>query len=494
MNFLIIYKMLIELLSIHMLIKLSMGVIIGLVFGIIPGLGGVIALAVLISMTFSMDPMSAFTFLIGAATAAAFGGSISAILINVPGTSQNVATCLDGYPLTRKGEGIRALAASATASLLGGIFGGLILFLMIPVAREIVMAFASPEYFMLCVLGLTAIASISGKSLRKGLIAGCLGVMLSFIGYDPMTGIVRFSLGIFYLFDGISVVTLLIGMFGIAEMIALVIEGETIANVGFSNISLNKQIWQGVKDIFIHWKLFLQSSAIGTFIGIIPGIGGSTANVVAYGQAVQTSKHPEKFGTGIIEGVIAPEASNNASFGGALIPTVAFGIPGSEMCVVLLGAFILHGLVPGPQLMKENIDLVYLIAWGVIVANIIASVGGLLLMKWLIRVVYIPISLLAPPVIVICILGAYAATGILEDVIMVLILGVLGYWMKKANYPLAPMLIGFVLGHIAELNLHLALQIYGPKFFTRPITILLFIVTIIFTITAQLSRKKTKGV
>ena len=345
------FETIIGLLSIDILFKLFLGVIIGLIFGITPGLGGVVALAVLLSLTYRMTEISAFAFLIGAASAAAFGGSISAILLNVPGTSQNVATCLDGYPMTRKGEGARALAISATASALGGFIGGIVLLFMIPVARKVVMAFAPPEYFMLCFLGLTAIASVSGKSLVRGLISGSIGVLLSFIGYDPVTGILRFTFGNLYLYDGISVVTILIGLFAIPEMLGLMVEGKTIAKTSFSKISLSKQIWAGIRDVFKHFNLFLRSSISGVLIGMMPGVGGATSNVIAYSQAVQTSKHPEKFGTGIPEGVIASEAANNATFGGALIPTVAFGIPGSEMCVVLLGAFMLHGLVPGPQLM-----------------------------------------------------------------------------------------------------------------------------------------------
>jgi len=487
------FDTIIGLLSINILLKLFLGVILGLIFGITPGLGGVVALAVLLSLTYKMTEISAFAFLIGAATAAAFGGSISAILLNVPGTSQNVATCLDGYPMTRKGEGARALAISATASALGGIIGGILLLFMIPIARKLVMAFAPPEYFMLCVLGLTTIASISGKSLIRGLIAGALGVLLSFVGYDPVTGILRFTFGNLYLYDGISVVTLLIGLFAISEMIGLIVEGKTIAKTSFSKVSISKQIWEGIKDVFKHFYLFLRSSISGVLIGMLPGTGGATANVIAYSQAVQTSKHPEKFGTGIPEGVIAPEAANNATFGGALVPTVAFGIPGSEMCVVLLGAFMLHGLVPGPQLMKENIGLVYFIGWGVIIANILASIIGLLIMRWLLRLVYMPINLLAPPVVIICILGAYAATGIIQEIIMVLIFGILGYWMKKADYPLAPMLIGFVLGHLAEINFHLAIQIYGIKFITRPISMILIVITIGFAVFSKTMKKRIKG-
>ena len=280
------FDTIIGLLSINILLKLFLGVIIGLIFGITPGLGGVVALAVLLSLTYKMTEISAFAFLIGAASAAAFGGSISAILINVPGTSQNVATCFDGYPMTRKGEGARAIAISATASALGGVIGGIVLLFMIPIAKRLVMAFASPEYFMLCVLGITAVASVSGKSLVRGLIASSLGVLISFVGYDPVTGILRYTFGNLYLYDGISVVTILIGLFAISEMIGLIVEGKTIAKISFSKVNLRKQIWEGIRDVFKHYILFLQSSISGVLIGMMPGIGGATSNVIAYSQAV----------------------------------------------------------------------------------------------------------------------------------------------------------------------------------------------------------------
>lgn len=469
------------------------GVGIGLIFGVTPGLGGVTALAILISLTYRMTTNTAFALLIGAASAAAFGGSISAILINVPGTSQNVATCLDGYPMTRKGQGARAVAISATASALGGVIGGIALLLLVPVVRQLVMAFAPPEYFMLCVLGLTAIASVSGKSLVRGLIAGTLGVLLSFVGYDPVTGIPRFTMGSLYLYDGIDMITALIGLFAVSEMIGLIVEGKTIARVETSQEASREQVWEGIKDVFRHWSLFLRSSVLGTLVGITPGVGGATGSVIAYSQAVQTSRHPEKFGTGIPEGVIAPEAANNATFGGALVPTVAFGIPGSEMCVVLLGAFMLHGLVPGPQMMKTNLPLVFLIGWGVVIANIIASGLGLVLVRWLLKLVYVPIEMLAPPVVVICFLGAYATTGHVQDVVISFLFGILGYWMKKASYPLAPVIIGFVLGSLAEVNYHLAIQIYGTRFLTRPITLVLIALTVGFVVVPLVNRSVRRG-
>lgn len=475
-----------------------LGVVIGLTFGVTPGLGGVTAIAILISLTYRMTESAAFALLVGAASAAAFGGSVSAILINVPGTSQNVATCLDGYPMTRKGEGARAVAISATASALGGIIGGIALLVLIPFVRRIVMAFAPPEYFMLCVLGLTAIASVSGKSLRRGLIAGAIGVLLSFVGYDPVTGIPRYTLGSLYLYDGIDVITALIGLFAISEMLTLIIEGKSIARAEAradisQGSSTGRQLWEGFKDVFRHWGLFLRSTLLGVFVGITPGIGGATANVIAYSNAVQTSRHPERFGTGIPEGVVAAESANNATFGGALVPTVAFGIPGSEMCVVLLGALMLHGLVPGPQMMKENLGLVFMIGWGVIIANIAASAIGLLFVRLLLRLVYVPITLLAPPVVVICLLGAYATSGHVQDVIIAFVFGVLGYWMKKAGYPLGPMLIGLVLGSLAEVNFHLAVQIYGLKFLTRPITLLLIVLTVGFMLAPLYLSHTRKG-
>jgi TctA family transporter len=455
-----------------------LGILVGLAFGVAPGLGGITAMAILVPLTYKLGQTSAFALLIGAASAVAFGGSVSAILINTPGTNQSVATCLDGYPMTRSGEGRRAIGISATASALGGVVGAIVLLALIPVMHKVVLAFAPPEYFMLCLLGLTAIAGVSGKTMLKGLVMGGLGILLSFVGYDPVTGTLRYTFNALYLYDGIDVVAAVIGLFAIAEMMSLMVEGSTIVS---GNVEEKPGgLVEGMKDVFRHWWLFLRSSVIGTVIGIIPGIGGGTANVVAYSHAVQTSRCPERFGTGVPEGVIAPESANNASFGGALVPTVAFGIPGSEMCVVLLGAFMLHGLVPGPEMLKEHLDLVFQMAWGVAFANIIASLIGVAFMSWLVRLCSVRVSLLAPSIIAISLLGAFATSGNVADVLVALVFGIFGYWMKKLGYPRAPLMIGLVLGGLAEVNLHLSLQIYGLGFVLRPIALVILALILVF--------------
>lgn len=467
-----------------------LGILVGLAFGVAPGLGGITAMAILVPLTYKLGQTSAFALLIGAASAVAFGGSVSAILINTPGTNQNVATCLDGYPMTQRGEGRRAIGISATASALGGVIGATVLLALIPVMHDAVLAFAPPEYFMLCVFGLTAIAGVSGKSMRRGLIMGGLGMLLSFVGCDPVTGTLRYTFNLLYLYDGIGMVSAIIGLFAIAEMISLMVEGHTIVSEGAAQKPGG--VIEGVKDVFRHWWLFIRTSVIGTVVGLIPGIGGGTANVIAYSHAVQTSRHPDKFGTGIPEGVIAPESSNNASFGGALVPTVAFGIPGSEMCVVLLGAFMLHGLVPGPEMLKEHVDLVFQMAWGVVFANIIASVIGVALLGWLVRMCSVRISLLAPPIIVVSLLGAYATAGRVGDVLVALIFGVFGYWMKKLGFPRAPLMIGMVLGALAEVNFHLAVQIYGTGFMLRPITLAILAIILVFAFGPSVQRALAK--
>lgn len=463
-----------------------LGIIVGLAFGVAPGLGGITAMAILVPLTYKLGQTSAFALLIGAASAVAFGGSVSAILINTPGTNQSVTTCLDGYPMTQRGEGRRAIGISATASALGGVIGAVVLLALIPVMHKVVLAFAPPEYFMLCLLGLTAIAGVSGKTMLKGLVMGGLGILLSFVGYDPVTGTLRYTFNVLYLYDGINVVSAIIGLFAIAEMISLMAEGHTITSKDV--VQKPGGVLEGMRDVFRHWWLFLRSSIIGTVIGIIPGIGGGTANVIAYTHAVQTSKHPEKFGTGVPEGVIAPEAANNASFGGALVPTVAFGIPGSEMCVVLLGAFMLHGLVPGPEMLKEHLDLVFQMSWGVVFANIIASLIGVALMSWLVQLCSVRVSLLAPPIIAISLLGAYATAGNVADVLVALVFGVFGYWMKKLGYPRAPLMIGLVLGGLAEVNFHLSLQIYGLGFIIRPITLVILAAILVFAFGPSVQR------
>jgi len=463
-------------LNIEMIFYLVIGVLMGLAFGIMPGLGGSIALALLIPLTFGMDSYSAFTLMIAAHSAVMFGGSISAILINTPGTSQNIATCFDGFPLSQQGKAGMALGAAGTSSAIGGIFGVVILILVLPVMRRIVLAFGSPEYFMICILGLTVIAAVSKGSLAKGLVAGALGLLLSFVGWDLATGQLRYTFGLLYLWDGIEFIPAVIGLFAISEAVSLLVKGKAIAQKEYAKTG--KDVLEGIKSVFKRLFLCLRCSSIGTVIGMIPGVGGAVANIVAYAHAVQSSKHPEKFGKGIIEGVIAPESANNAKDGGALVPTLAFGIPGSEAMAILLGAFVLHGLAPGPEMLTKNLGVVFIIIWTIVFANFLATGIGLAFAGRLAKLTYLPGYLLSPLIFIISMLGAFGLRQNMGDVILAFIFGLFGYYMKRYRYSRAALVIGLILGEIVERNLHVSLQAYGPRFFTSPISLILIAATI----------------
>jgi putative tricarboxylic transport membrane protein len=458
------------------LFYLTIGVFLFLAFGAVPGLGGPVAYAILIPLTYTMDPVSAFAILVGGHSAVMFGGSISAILINTPGTGQNVATTFDGYPLTQQGRAGEALGAAATASAMGSIIGAFFLAALIPVMRKVVLLFGSPELFIVCIFGLTTIAAVSKGSFLKGLVAGVLGLLLSFVGFDPVSGDLRYTFGTLYLWEGVELIPMIVGLFAIGEVMHLATEGGSISKKEIPKTAVG--VLKGVRAVFTHWFLMVRCAIIGTIIGIIPGAGGAVANVVSYGHAVSTSKHPEKFGTGIIEGVIASETANDAKDGGALIPTIAFGIPGSETMAILLGAFLIQGLQPGPQMLTEELPFLFSLVWMIVLGGILGAIIGLCVARKLTRLTMIRFSLMTPFIIAVALLGSYSSNGSMYDVLLTVILGFLGYGMKKYGYPRGPVVIGLVLGHIVEKNFHLSLQLYGWNFLTRPLTIGLLILLV----------------
>jgi len=454
-----------------------LGVLIGLVVGILPGVGGTFSLAVLIPFTFRLDPASAFALLLGAHSVGYTGGAITAILLNTPGDPPNAATVFDGFPMTRKGQAGRAIGAALTSSALGGAFGGLVLIALIPIMRPLILAFGPPEIFAVALLGLTFIAALSGKSLVKGLISGGVGLLLGFVGMEMSTATERFTFGLMYLWDGVKLVPVILGLFAVAEMIELAISRGSLVEAGF--IAKIGGALQGVKDVFQHWWLVLRCSAIGTLVGIIPGIGGDVACFLAYGHARQTEKSGPQFGTGVVEGVIAPESANNAKEGGALVPTVAFGIPGSAGMAILLGAFYIQGLTPGPEMLATNLWLIFLMAWTVIIANFLAAAICFVFANRLARVSLLPGSILVPLVLILVGIGAYGPRNSLGDLVVALIFGFVGYAMKKFDWPRAVLIIGLVLARVVEKNLLLSLRIYGETFLLRPITLVLLLIVLI---------------
>ncbi len=467
------------------LVYLLQGVLLGLCFGVIPGLGGTTALALLIPVTFAMDSLSAMYLAGGVMGATSFGGSISAILLNTPGTAPNAATTFDGYPLAQQGKAGLAIGAAATASALGGLIGLLTLLIFIPLAKEVVLSFGPAEFFLLTVLGLTAIAvSVRGKLLR-GLVAACVGLIFAFVGSDSITGDIRFTAGVDYLWDGIPLVPTLTGMFAISQMIQLGLHGGSVTRVANSDPDTLRitGVGEGVVAVLKHWPVLLRGSAIGTVIGAIPGLGGTVAAFLAYSSTVQTDRNPESFGKGNIKGVIAPESANNAKDGGSLIPTVAFGIPGSAETALFLGILVLHGIDPGPGILLYNEREIY----GLIVALTVSAVGasliGLALSRFLVLITRIDVGIVVPVVIAVSLTGVYVLDGRMADVLLTVVMGLLGYLMIRFDYPRLTLVIALVLGETAERSFHQVQQISDGNSLAfmlgRPVSVLLIAATVI---------------
>jgi TctA family transporter len=460
---------------------MAIGVVYGIVIGILPGLGGIVAMALLLPFTFGYEVAAMLALLLSAHIATIWGSSVTGILFRVPGAAKSLASIFDGYPLTQQGQASRALGASAMAALLGGVFGAICLALSIPIVRPIMLFFGPPEYLMMALWGLTIIATFSEGSVLKGLIAACFGVLIAFVGMDPVTGTPRFTFDTVYLLDGISFPVAMIGLFAVSEMMKLFVKGGSILDRDVSGE--NSTVMEGVKDAFRHWGLVLRSSLLGLWIGVLPGIGASVGGIAAYAQAVQTSKTPERFGKGAIEGVIAPDATVGANEGGGLMPTLAFGIPGGESMAILLIAFIGMGVTPGPEMLTKNLDLVFSMVWIVVLANLMTSLLGLAISPYLARLPSMNPNLMIPLVLSVCFLGAFATRGQWEDVIVAAAFGFLGYFMDRYHYSRANFVIGMVLADMIERNLHISLTLHGDYFiFTRPITLLMFIFVIFTTV------------
>ncbi len=477
------------------------GVFLGLCFGVIPGLGGTTALALLIPVTFGMDSLDAMYLAGGVMGATSFGGSITAILLNTPGTAPNAATTFDGYPLAQQGKAGLAIGAAACASSMGGLIGLVTLIIFIPLAKEIVLSFGPAEFFLLTVLGLAAIAvSVRGKLLR-GLIAGGVGLIIAFIGADTITGDLRFTGGINYLWDGVPLVPALTGMFAISQMIELALKGGTVATSSGQDEAANMKIsgvGEGVLSVFKNWGVLLRGSVIGTLIGAIPGLGGTVASFLAYSSTVQTDKDPESYGKGNIRGVIAPESANNAKDGGSLIPTVAFGIPGSAETALFLGILVLHGIDPGPTILLYHEREIYGLIVAITFAAVAASLIGLVLSRFLVLITRIDVGIVVPVVVAISLTGVYVLDGRMADVLLTVIMGVIGYLMIRFDYPRLTLVIALVLGETAERSFHQVQLISDGQplgfMMTRGISVLLIaaiIITFFLPIARKLFQKKS---
>jgi putative tricarboxylic transport membrane protein len=456
------------------------GVIYGLIIGILPGLGGIVAMALLLPFTYGFERAATLALLLSAHIATVWGDSVTSILFNVPGAAKTLPLCFDGYPMTQKGLATRALAASATAAFMGGLIGAVFLALSIPLVRPIMLALGPSEYLMMALWGLTIIATFSEGSLLKGMAAAALGVLVAFIGMDIVTATPRFTFGIDFLMDGISFPVAMIGMFAVAEMMKLYVKGTPI--VDRNAVQENSTVLEGVKDVFRNWWLVVRSSLLGLWIGVLPGVGATVGGLSAYAMAVQTSKTPERFGKGAVEGVIAPDATMSANEGGGLLPTLAFGIPGGESMAILLVAFVSLGIIPGPEMLTKHLDLVFSLVWIIVLANALVTLIAMFTSPYLARLPTLHVNLMVPMVLSVCYVGAYATRSRIEDVVVATVFGVLGYLMDKYRYSRANFVIGMVLATMIERNLHISLSLHGKFFiFTRPITLAMFIFIIVTT-------------
>ncbi|ETX28995.1 tripartite tricarboxylate transporter permease [Roseivivax isoporae] len=444
----------------------------GIVFGSVPGLTGIVGVALLIPFTYAFESEQSLLLLGGVYVGATFGGSISAILFNTPGSPEAACTALDGYPMAKKGQAGRALGIALASSALGGIFGTLVLMLLAPPMAQFALQFGPPEYFALAILGITAIASIGGGSILKGLAAGFIGLAVATVGLDPITGVGRYTFGNNMLLTGISFVPVIIGTFALAEVLTRVGEGrnskEAITDVSTKLPSL--------KELGSMKGTLGRSSVLGAIIGALPGVGATTASFISYSEAVRWSRHPERFGTGEPEGIAAPESANNSAVGGSMIPLLALGIPGSATTAVMLGGLTIHGIVPGPLLMEQNTRLVYSVFISMMLANVLMLFFGVRAARYFALVLTVPYAVVGPAIVVMCMTGVYGLNGNMVDIAVMLSFGVVGVVLKAMRYPVASFIIGLVLGPIAETSLRQGLMISGysyAEFASRPITALL---------------------
>lgn len=478
------------------LLVLAVGAVAGLVLGALPGLF-LAGLTIGMTFTFGWDPGTAMFLMAGMMGAATEGGSVPAILLNIPGEAPNAATCFDGHPMARRGEAGRAVGLAAASSFLGAVVGMCFLMILIPFVKIIVLSFGPPEFFMLVVFGLLTVAYAARGNMLKGLVSAGIGVLLSLIGFSPVHGVLRFNFGSDnYLWDGIPLVPFFIGLFAIAELVNHVLRGETIA-AGGERIKVGVfGAFAGFLEVFRYKATLVRSSAIGILAGIIPGIGGVLANFLSYSMTVQFSKNRELFGTGNPEGIIASEASNDAKDGGALLPTIIFGIPGSAGMAVLLGAFILHGLQPGFFFVREHMDIVFVLIFGFVVSNFLASLMAAFGADILARVTTLRVGYVVPAAFLLSVGGAYAARENVWDIGIAILAGVLGFAFNRFGFSLVTLVIGFLLGVRAELSFVQSLQISAGSyaiFFNRPVTVVLMALSLLMLCLPWLSSRKAKA-
>lgn len=455
------------------------GILIGLFVGVLPGLGGSAGMALLLPLTFGMTPTHGIAFLMAIGTSSGLGGQITSILVSIPGDPPNAVTTIDGYQMTRQGQAAEALGAATFASVFGAVFGVILFLLVLPIARSLVLAVSYPEFFMVALTGLLLIAALTGGSFVKGIVSVGVGLLVSFIGLDPVVGNPRFAFGQLYLWDGIDIVSALIGLFAGAEMLMLFSARGSQGIAEVHGVGSASRMMDGFWSTVRSWRIVLVSSLIGFISGLIPGISGTLASFLAYGQARRMSRDPDGFGHGAVEGVIAPETANDSDKGGAMLPTLAFGIPGGVMWTVILAGLLIHGVPAGPNLLRGDLHIVYVVAVAALVPRLLAAALVLLVGDRAVGITRVRGDVLAPLIAMIAIVGVYALRNEMLDVVVLLVFAYIGYAMQAYGFSRLGFIIALVLGALIEGTLHQTLATFGPMgFFTRPLALILMAVAI----------------
>jgi TctA family transporter len=474
------------------LAALFAGMIVGMIFGMLPGLGGVAAVSILLPFVYYLDDYSGLAMLLGAVSVVYTSDTITSVLLGAPGSPASAPTAIEGHALAKQGQAARALGVGFLASMVGGLVGALILFVAIPVAGPIVLLLSTPELFMFALVGLFFASSMIGKDLAKGLAAACLGMLLGVVGPAQAAADFRFTFGQVYLLDGFSLTIVALGLFGVAEVISMLAAGG-----GISHQRMEVTRWgDGFRDFWVHRWLVLRASLIGVLGGFVPAVGASASTWVAYGHSIRSAKDKSKFGKGEIRGIAASEGANNATVISDLVPTLLFSVPGGPAAAIFLGALFSFGYYPGPRMITQNPDLMFLIVWSVALTSVVGAALCFAITPALARLTRIPFAIIAAPLVLIMVIGAYQSTSTMGDIFMLFTLGALGWLMKHGGWPRAPALVGFVLSGPMEQYFWLANQIHGWSWLTRPGVLIIssvIIVPLVLSALRWLRTRRTPG-
>ncbi len=471
-------------------LMMFIGVFAGIIIGVLPGLGTTFAVTVLLTITFGMDSYSGMYLLLGAYVGSVYGGSITAILINTPGTNSAVATAFDGYPMAEQGRAGDALNAALFASTIGGLVSAFALMFFAPQLAKVVNLIASPEYFCLCIFGLCAAVSVAGNNRIKGLICACFGLLIACVGMDPAYGTNRFTFGYYRLLGGFRFSTVMLGAYAMSTVLIKCHEAYISGTKGAEPIQFHRSNFH-FHHTFRYWKTLIRSSIYGVVIGAIPGTGSAISAMLGYNAAKRGSKNQENFGKGEIEGVIAPECANNAVTGATMIPLLTMGIPGDGATAVLLGALTMQGVIPGKQLFSEGSIWVYAIMGGLIVVNLVMLLQGSVMIRLFANVTRVPLTVLMPCIVVTCFMGAYALGNSTFEIVVMIAFGMIGYLMKRFDFPIPPLTIALVLGSLCESNLRRSMLVSHNNwavFVTRPVSVLILLLAVAFMLIPTINK------